>query len=82
MLQNYSVALLQTTVGGTIELYPCHTIFNLYVVSYAVCYSVHYEMHYVYVTMYVPLYIVVCFDRGLEYDDTAKGLLLYSLVSP
>lgn len=82
MLQNYSVALLQTTVGGTVEVYPCHTVFNLYIVTYAVCYSVHYEMHYVCVTLYVTLYVVVCIDRGLEYDDTAKGSLFHSLVSP
>lgn len=59
-------------------LYPCHTVFNLYVVSYAVCYRAHYEMHYVCIT----LYVVVCIDRGLKYDDTAKGSLLYSFVSP
>lgn len=50
------------------------------------CYSVHYEMHDVcvtlYVTLYITLYVVVCIDRGLEYGDTAKGSLLYSLVSP
>lgn len=46
------------------------------------CYSVHYVMHYVCITLYVTLYVVVCIDRSLEYDDTKKGSLLYSLMSP